>query len=116
MRLLILTAFVAMFALVAHAQLPPSSLTPQRPPPAAPPKPEVKPALTPQVPVAEIIPDQPSASELKPPGPEATPRINEILRNAGNTLIFVEGGEGSGSGFLCKMGGKTALITNQHVI
>jgi hypothetical protein len=44
------------------------------------------------------------------------PRLGELVRSAGDSLVFVELGDGQGSGFLCNLNGKPVLLTNQHVI
>ena len=38
------------------------------------------------------------------------------MQSAGESLVFVEGGQGNGSGFVCSLYGKRTLLTNQHVI
>ena len=39
-----------------------------------------------------------------------------IIQNGQGSLVIVEGHEGSGSGFICEMGGQKFLFTNAHVL
>lgn len=40
----------------------------------------------------------------------------QFTREFSNSLVFVEGKTGKGSGFICALGGAKFIITNQHVI
>lgn len=39
-----------------------------------------------------------------------------LTREYRNSLVFVEGKSGKGSGFVCEIGGRKFVITNQHVV
>lgn len=85
---------------------------------AATPPPSVIPA-TPAPTVAATTPT-PSAEE-----PKATPRTTstalpvtspaELVKMYRDSLVFVTGGDGAGSGFVADMGGKIFFLTNAHV-
>ncbi len=40
----------------------------------------------------------------------------QLTQEHSNSLVFVEGRAGAGSGFVCDIGGKKFVITNQHVV
>lgn len=44
------------------------------------------------------------------------PSFADFIRANSDKLFFIEGAAGKGSGFTCKLRGKTYLFTNQHVI
>jgi len=68
---------------------------------------------------APVIPPKPPAvatpvpATPRPTPPRADPL--ELIKKYRDSLVFVTGGEGAGSGFIADMAGKTYLITNAHV-
>jgi hypothetical protein len=78
------------------------------------------PSLTPQpqpvAPAPAPRPPQPAREVVFQVSPELNARINEVLRSSSERLVLVKGGTGVGSGFVCKLGGKPMVLTNQHVI
>jgi hypothetical protein len=42
--------------------------------------------------------------------------VPQLTRRFSNSLVFVEGKAGAGSGFVCDIGGKKFAVTNQHVV
>lgn len=46
----------------------------------------------------------------------AMDNASRLTSEYGNSLVFVEGKNGRGSGFICEIGGRKFVITNQHVI
>ena len=42
--------------------------------------------------------------------------VPQLTQEFSNSLVFIEGKAGSGSGFVCSLGGKKFVVTNQHVI
>jgi hypothetical protein len=42
--------------------------------------------------------------------------VAELVQDFSESLVFIEGGSGSGSGFICKTPEGTFLYTNQHVV
>ena len=40
----------------------------------------------------------------------------QLTREHSNSLVFVEGKAGAGTGFVCDIGGKKFVVTNQHVV
>jgi hypothetical protein len=42
--------------------------------------------------------------------------VGRLVQESSSSLVFIEGGGGSGSGFVCKMKDGVFLITNQHVV
>ena len=56
----------------------------------------------------------PSTANVSDPGNDA--RAAELVREAGEKLVFAESNGGRGSGFICKLDGKYVLMSNQHVI
>src|SRR5262245_48775513 len=42
--------------------------------------------------------------------------VGHVVQQSSSSLVFVEGGGGSGSGFVCKLKDGTFLVTNQHVL
>ncbi len=43
-------------------------------------------------------------------------RAAELIRENSGALVFIENSDGSGSGFVCTIGGRKFVVTNQHVI
>ena len=58
----------------------------------------------------------PTVPSSTPDDPADLQRAADLVRDASENLVFVETGDGKGSGFVCKLNGKNALITNQHVV
>ncbi len=56
-----------------------------------------------------------SVSTLAATGP-ASPEAAQIVQDYHGALVMVEGNKGVGSGFLCKLDGRTYVITNAHVL
>ncbi len=77
---------------------------------------------TPLRPVARTTPAtiSPSAPPALPSLPEAlgspTPDLGRLVQQFRASLVFVEGGGGSGSGFVCQTKEGPFLLTNQHVV
>ena len=42
--------------------------------------------------------------------------VPQLTKEFSNSLVFVEGKAGAGSGFVCSIGGKKFVVTNQHVV
>jgi hypothetical protein len=75
-------------------------------------------APVPATPVPSAAPATPAAAAATPapparPAPGAAP--GEILKSYRNSLVFVSGADGNGSGFVATMGGQNYLFTNAHV-
>jgi len=68
---------------------------------------------------APVIPPKPVVAATPVPAtPRPVPRPGdplELIKKYRDSLVFVTGGEGAGSGFIADMAGKTYLITNAHV-
>lgn len=54
---------------------------------------------------------QPGASP-----PDGAPGIGQFVQDHTASLVFIEGGGGAGSGFICRMKGGVFVCTNQHVV
>ncbi len=65
----------------------------------------------PQVAAANPAPAVPT-----PPAPAAEPKRTDLVQDTRESLVFVEGAAGQGSGFICNLGGHKLLITNAHVV
>lgn len=87
-----------------------------------------KPSSTPQ-PMATAAPRVSTPAPVaaaSTPVPSATPKaaparakefsVSDLVAEYTEALLIVEGNKGSGSGFLCQLGGKTVAVTNIHVI
>jgi hypothetical protein len=62
-------------------------------------------------------PAPPPAAATAPAPARTTPRtVAEIVQDFRDCLVFLEGGGGSGSGFICRDAAGTFLYTNQHVV
>ena len=48
--------------------------------------------------------------------PQLTANAPQLTREHSNSLVFVEGRSGKGSGFICNFAGKKFVVTNQHVV
>ena len=48
--------------------------------------------------------------------PQNPPETSQLIRELSNSLVFVEGQSGLGSGFVCAFGQAKFVVTNQHVI
>jgi hypothetical protein len=74
------------------------------------------PGVIPISPLTPVAGTATSAPAPAPSDPLADGRLGELVRTTGESLIFVEGADGQGSGFICMLNGKRVLVTNQHVI
>ena len=74
-------------------------------PSPTPPKPTPPPATLVQAP----------AQPQPPPTATPPPTANQIVRDYRDSLVFVSGSEGAGSGFIARMNGGNFLVTNVHV-
>ena len=54
--------------------------------------------------------------QVAPKEPDPKEQASEFTREHRNSLVFVEGTSSKGSGFVCEIGGKKFVITNQHVV
>ncbi len=52
----------------------------------------------------------------EPKEADTAPIPEELIRQHKNSLVFAEGKSASGSGFICSVGAKSFLFTNQHVV
>ncbi|MDD5349802.1 MAG: serine protease [Chthoniobacteraceae bacterium] len=66
-------------------------------------------------PVASASPT-PEATPVPSPTPDTSAQTAQVVSEYTTALLMVEGSHGVGSGFLCKMDGKTYAITNAHVV
>lgn len=72
----------------------------------------IRPNVTPQVPVA---PDAAAANPANAPDPFAVVASADLVKTFRNSLVFVDGNNGAGSGFLATYNKATFLFTNAHV-
>jgi hypothetical protein len=86
-----------------------SNARPPNPVAQAAPPPQPTPTATPSPSPAPIVQATP------PPGGTPPPTANQIVRDYRDSLVFVSGSEGSGSGFIARMNGGNFLVTNVHV-
>jgi hypothetical protein len=68
-------------------------------------------APPPAAPVAPVAP----AAPVTPAAPAAPLTAAELVKANRNNLVFVQGPEGAGSGFIARLGGMNYLFTNAHV-
>ncbi len=71
------------------------------------------PVPVPVIPPKPVIAATPVPATPRPTPPPADPL--ELIKKYRDSLVFVTGSEGAGSGFIADMAGKTYLITNAHV-
>src|SRR5688572_18103911 len=50
------------------------------------------------------------------PAQDTSGDVGQLVQKSSSSLVFIEGGGGSGSGFICKMKDAFFLVTNQHVV
>ncbi|HEX4086529.1 MAG TPA: serine protease, partial [Chthoniobacteraceae bacterium] len=82
---------------------------------ALPPAPGSPPAAS--VPSSIVTPpENVDSSPRMPGGLSESEMAAQIVRNSTKSLVFVDGNEGSGSGFIAKVGNGTFLVTNLHVV
>lgn len=64
------------------------------------------------------IPQPPAEIPAIARQPEATapPAIGQFVQDYTASLVFIEGGGGAGSGFICRMSDGVFVCTNQHVV
>lgn len=60
-------------------------------------------------------PQLPGSVSPSSPTSETLGAANEIVKDYRNSLVFVTGGNGAGSGFIANLSGKSFLLTNAHV-
>ncbi len=76
------------------------------------------PAASPPVAVAAPPPDSPPVADstANPPAVESPPAIGPITANQIRALVYIEGDESSGSGFIAHLNGQSFVVTNEHVL
>jgi S1-C subfamily serine protease len=100
--------------LPAQPSLPPPTAavaTTPAPPPAAE-------TVTGQVRQLPALPPEPPAALKSKPKPASAPPAapGDLVQTHRDCFVLVTGDEGHGSGFICRLGGRTLLFTNNHVV
>ena len=114
-----LRGIVGVFAALQFAAFPSLSLAQVGKPPVFPatPGPTVSVAAPPAAsPPTVAAPAAPSPTIQPAPSAAAAPTDAQLITDGRNKLVFVEGHEKAGSGFLCDLGGQKFLVTNAHVL
>ena len=93
------------------AEIPPSASLP-----AAPPPPAAEPVTGQVRQLPPLPPEGPVALKSEPAPVSAPVAPGDLVQIHRDCFIVVKGDEGNGSGFLCRLGGRTVLLTNNHVV
>jgi len=86
------------------------------PPPAPAAQPDPEPVLGTVRQLPPLPPEPPAALKPEPALASAPVAPGDLVQAYRDCFILVQGGEGHGSGFICRLAGRTVLLTNTHVV